>query len=98
MSLPFDNNYIEITTHIGEDTNKMCAFLNFNRIGYTVGECHHLAGFSKFKDYPHYTNTFYIGNYSDKKMKWIQELLKNECRDITFYFIPVNLIEKDNNV
>lgn len=91
------NNYIEITTHKGEDTDKMCAFLNSYRIGYSIAECHHFIGFTLFPDNPHYTNQFHIHGYAKNKMEWIQTLLKESCKHITFHFLPVNLVEKEEN-
>lgn len=88
-----ENNYIEITTYLGEDTDKMCAYLNKNRIGYSICEVHHFAGFWSFPDRPHYTNQFRINGYSKEKMQWIQELMK-KCKHITFHFLPINLVEK----
>lgn len=87
--------YIELHTHIGDDADKMCYFLNSNRIGYNIGECHHMFGNWDLPDRPHYTNVFHIQGYSESKMQWVKEKLK-ECKHITFHFNHITMVEKDD--
>ena len=89
--------WIEIHTHLGDDLDKMCLFLNKSRIGYQVGEMHHMTGYSGLKDYPHYTACFVIDHYSDVGFERVTKTIKEEAQHISYHLQMVDLVERKDD-